>query len=285
MTNKLLALYGLKWNPFSPDVPVEALWRSPQGEHFCWRIESLVREGGFALITGDPGTGKSVALRILAAHLSSLPDVQTGVLTRPQSGLGDFYRELGQLFAVALVPHNRWAGFKVLRQTWLTHVEATHCRPVLLIDEAQEMPASVLAELRILASTDFDSRSILTVVLCGDGRLTQQFRREDLLPIASRLRTRLILDYLPPKDLLDWLHHALTQAGNPQLMTPEVMTTLAEHAAGNLRVLATMANELLAMAARRELTQIDPKLYFEVFAPKPRPKARGQAAAAEHARA
>lgn len=279
MTHKLLALYGLKWNPFSPDVPVEALWRSPRSEHFCWRMESLVREGGFALITGDPGTGKSVALRTLAAHLASLPDIQVGVLTRPQSGLGDFYRELGQLFGVDLVPHNRWAGFKALRQTWLTYVDATHCRPVLLVDEAQEMPASVLAELRILASTDFDSRSILTAVLCGDARLTQQFRHQDLLPIASRLRARLTLDYLAPKELLEWLQHVLTQAGQPHLIANEVMTTLTEHAAGNLRVLATMANELLEMAARRELPQIDQKLYFEVFAAQPRPKTRGQATA------
>jgi general secretion pathway protein A len=283
MTHKLLALYGLKWNPFSPDVPVEALWRSPRSEHFCWRMESLAREGGFALITGDPGTGKSVALRILAAHLGALPDVQVGVLTRPQSGLGDFYRELGQLFSVALVPHNRWAGFKILRQTWLTYVEATHCRPVLLVDEAQEMPASVLAELRILASTDFDSRSILTVVLCGDARLTQQFRHQDLLPIASRIRVRLTLDYLSPKELLEWLQHALAQAGHPRLMNAEVMTTLTEHAAGNLRVLATMANELLAIAALREIPQIDQKLYFEVFAAQPRPKLKGQAAANERA--
>jgi hypothetical protein len=43
MTHKLLALYGLKWNPFSPDVPVEALWRTPRSEHFCWRMESLAR--------------------------------------------------------------------------------------------------------------------------------------------------------------------------------------------------------------------------------------------------
>jgi general secretion pathway protein A len=283
MTHKLLALYGLKWNPFSPDVPVEALWRQPRSEHFCWRMESLAREGGFALITGDPGTGKSVALRILAAHLGALPDVQVGVLTRPQSGLGDFYRELGQLFSVALVPHNRWAGFKALRQTWLTYVEATHGRPVLLVDEAQEMPASVLAELRILASTDFDSRSILTVVLCGDARLTQQFRHQDLLPIASRIRARLTLDYLSPKELLEWLQHALAQAGHPRLMNAEVMTTLTEHAAGNLRVLATMANELLAIAALREIPQIDQKLYFEVFAAHPRPKLKGQAAANERA--
>lgn len=270
----LLHLFGLKWNPFSADVPLEALWRFPKLEHFCWRIENQVREGGFALITGDPGIGKSVALRVLAEHLGNLRDVQVGVLTRPQSAIADFYRELGQLFGVALAPHNRWAGFKTLRQRWLTHVETTRYRPVLLVDEAQEIPTAVLAELRILASTDFDSRSILSVVLCGDARLTQQFRRDELVPIASRIRVRLSLDYLTPKELLEWLHHVLEQAGNPQLMTPELMATLTEHAAGNLRVLATMANELMALAASREISQLDQKLYFEAFTPASRPKPR-----------
>jgi general secretion pathway protein A len=278
---KLLGLYGLKWNPFSADVPVEALWRTPKLDHFCWRIENQVREGGFALVTGEPGTGKSVALRLLAHHLANLPDVQLGVLTRPQSGVADFYRELGQLFGVALVPHNRWAGFKALRQRWVAHVEATRYRPVLVVDEAQEMAVAALAELRILASADFDSRSILTVILAGDGRLTHQFRSEELLPIASRIRVRLSLDYLGPKDLLDWLHHALDQAGNPQLIAPELITTLAEHAAGNLRVLTTMGNELLAAAARRDIRQLDQKLYFEVFSTPPRNKTKNPPLAVE----
>ena len=150
---------------------------------------------------------------------------------------------------------------------------------MLLVDEAQEIPTPVLAELRILASTDFDSRSILTVVLAGDARLTQQFRREELVPIASRIRVRLSLDYLAPKELLEWLQHVLEQAGNPQLMTSELMTTLAEHAAGNLRVLATMGNELLALAASREIAQLDQKLYLEAFTPTSRPKPRRQAPA------
>jgi len=273
MTNKLFALYSLKWNPFLPDIPVEALWQPPSVDHFCWRMEGLAREGGFALITGDPGTGKSACLRLLAHHLGNLPDVLTGALVRPQSSIADFYRELGDLFAVPLAPHNRWAGFKHLRETWLAHVESTRLRPVLLADEAQEMLSSVLSELRILASTEFDSRSILTVVLCGDSRLTNRFRCADLLPIASRIRVRLNLDYLPPSDLLDWLRHVLDQAGNPNLMTPEVMTTLAEHSAGNIRVLANTGNELLAAAARRDLPQIDQKLYFELFA---NPAARSQ---------
>jgi general secretion pathway protein A len=274
--NKLLAIYGLKWNPFSPDVPVEALWRTPELDHFCWRMESLLREGGFALITGEPGTGKSVALRCLAHHLEALPDVRSAVLTRPQSSMGDFYRELGQIFGVELRPHNRWSGFKSLRTAWLHHVDNTRWRPVLLVDEAQEMNAAVLAELRILASADFDSRSILTVVLCGDGRLTQLFRQDELIPIASRIRVRLNLGHLTPKELLEWLKHALDQAGNPQLLTADLQATLAEHAAGNLRVLGNLANELLALAARRQLQQIDQKLFFEAFAPPPRPRLRAQ---------
>ncbi len=62
-------------------------------------------------------------------------------------------------------------------------------------------------------------------------------------------------------------------------MTPELMATLTEHAAGNLRVLATMANELLALAASREIAQLDQKLYLEAFTPINRPKPRTRAPA------
>ncbi len=57
-------------------------------------------------------------------------------------------------------------------------------------------------------------------------------------------------------------------------MTPELMTTLSEHAAGNLRVLSIMAAELLALAARREISQLDQKLYLDAYTPQPRPKSR-----------
>ena len=53
MNQQLLALYGLKWNPFLPEVPTEALYVPPKVENFCWRIEQAhLREGGFALIHG-----------------------------------------------------------------------------------------------------------------------------------------------------------------------------------------------------------------------------------------
>ena len=271
MNKKLLSLYGLKWNPFAPDLPVEALRISGQVENFFWRIENAhVREGGFALITGDPGTGKSVTLRVLAERLGRVRDVTVGALTHPRSALADFYREMGDVFGVPLKPHNRWVGFKALRERWCAHLESTLLRPVLLIDEAQEMTPAVLSELRLLSSTHFDSRTILSVVLAGDGRLTQMLRHEDLLPLGSRIRMRLVMDYASREELLGTLHHLLDTAGAPTLMTAELMNTLCDHAAGNYRILTTMAAELLSAAAQRESDQLDEKLYLEVFAP-PRP--------------
>ena len=266
MNKKLLALYGLKWNPFAPEVPVEALHVDARLESFCWRVEQLVSEGGFALVTGLPGLGKSVTLRLLAERLSGLRDVQLGVLSRPQAGLADFYRELGDLFGVQLHPHNRWGGAKVLRERWQGHIDASLSRPVLLVDEGQEMQQPVLNELRLLCSARLDSHLLLTVVLAGDQRLLERFRGEELLPLGSRMRVRLALDRATPEALRALLQHALAKAGAPKLMSAELIATLCDHAQGNLRALMNMAGELLALAAQREARQIDEQLFFETFA-------------------
>jgi hypothetical protein len=62
------------------------------------------------------------------------------------------------------------------------------------------------------------------------------------------------------------VRHALTQTGNPKLMTDELATTLVEHAAANYRILMTMASELLDAALQSGDPQLDEKLYLETFA-------------------
>src|SRR5262249_16643698 len=202
VNQKLLGLYGLKFNPFSPELPTEALLQTSRIDSFCWRVEnSLVREGGFALISGDPGTGKSVVLRLLAERLARQRELAIGALTHPSSRLADFCREMGELFAVSLQPHNRWAGFKTFRQPWAACLQTPSVRRVLLLEEAQDPQPSVPAWPRRPPAPQFHSRPLLSVLLPGDARLTDKLRRDELLPLGSRIRMRLVMEYARSEDL------------------------------------------------------------------------------------
>lgn len=265
MDKRILSLYGLKWNPFAADVPVEALYAADHVQHFGSRIEHLAQSGGFAVLTGDPGMGKSSILRQLLQRLDHVQELRVGILTRPQGSVSDFYRELGDIFAVRLTGGNRWGGTRALRERWQQHIEQSLFRPVLLIDDAQQLSSRVLTELRILLTADLDSRQLLTVVLSGDNRLPQRFLEEELIPVASRVRVRLALQQQAPDGLSIVLTHLLSAAGNPVLMTDGVKETVCEHALGNLRALMTTCDELLIAGIEKKAERLDEKLYFDTF--------------------
>ena len=277
MNRELLTFYGLKWNPFATDLPVDSLMVSPAVDSFCLRIEHhLVRQGGFALIAGEPGTGKSVALRVLADRLGRSDGLRVCAITHPSSRLSDFYREIGEMFGVDLMYNNRWASFKNLRERWLSHVDDTRMRPVVLIDEAQELLPSVISEIRLLASTDFDSRAILSVVFAGDSRLIDRLRQPDLQPIASRIRQRLVMTQAEAGDLAALLDHLIEQAGNPGLMSAGLKDTLVTHAGGNARALTVMGDMLLAAGAEKDREVLDEKLFMEILGEPATPKKRAR---------
>jgi general secretion pathway protein A len=268
MNHKLEQLFGLKFNPFSPEVPIEALYVSPRVDNFLWRIENaLMREGGFAMVCGAPGAGKSVAMRLLEKRLSRLSPNERliAAIHHPQSNVADFYRELDDHFNLALKPSNRWTSFKALRERWLEYLGQVRRRCVVMIDEAQECSPAVLSELRLMSSYCFDSQMLLCVVLAGDDRLPEKLRRDELLPLASRIRIRLALESQSLEELRAHLDHLLEAAGNTALMTEELRNTLCMHAAGNLRVMMSQAGELLLSAAKQDLPQLDEKLYFLTF--------------------
>lgn len=272
---KLLSLYGLKWNPFSADLPEEAIIRTQKFDQFAWRVENLALEGGFGLITGDSGLGKSVSLRALSNHLSKIREITVGEFSRPQSGFADFYRELGVLFGVDLKVSNRFGGYRLLREKWKAHIESTLLRPVLLIDEAQEMMPIVLSELRLLCSSNFDSQILLTVVLAGDDRLTARLKIPELIPLGTRIRTRLNLEICAKQELLFFLQESTTRAGNAKLMTEGLTHALVEHCLGNTRMLTNLAAEVLALGMKKETTSLDESLYFEAFGPTTRSGSAG----------
>jgi hypothetical protein len=92
------------------------------------------------------------------------------------------------------------------------------------------------------------------------------------LPLGSRIRRRLVLEYASREELLACLEHRLAAAGNSSLMTAELKAVLADHAAGNYRVLMNLADELLSVAADRDLPRLDEKLFLDVFGHASKPK-------------
>jgi type II secretory pathway predicted ATPase ExeA len=111
------------------------------------------------------------------------------------------------------------------------------------------------------------------VVFFGDGRLIERFRSPELVPLATRIRTRLHLEPSPREELRALLEHRMESAGVPSLMTPELVVTLCDRAGGNPRALLNMAAELLQVGAERQMERLDEKLFLDVFAP-PIAKAR-----------
>lgn len=263
-SRNLQALYGLKWNPFAKDVPAHALHIRLQAERFIWQIEQLAFDGGFALLSGVSGSGKSSVMRIIKSRISNVGDVCVAQIDRPQSSLRDFYLELGEVFGVALTGSSRYGGFKRLRAEWLKQISGASFRPFLLVDEAQAIPTDVLAELRILGSHEFDSRCILAVVLSGDQRLPARLREnEELIPIDTRIKARMMLEKLSCDDLIALLSHALVQAGAPDLMTSGLKTIIAEQANGSPRALMNLANDLLLYGAEKEIQRLDEQLLLD----------------------
>lgn len=160
-----------------------------------------------------------------------MPDPVVGVMDRPQSKPADFYRELGELFGVGLTPLNRYDGFKALQTKCKNHCLSTLGRLVLLINEAQEVSSSCLTELRLLQSATFDSESILYTIIPSfaaanvyrDGSAPRNFSPwEAVSESDSNWRP------LTPEQLREYISFSLEQAGNPHLMTRELIQSLIE---------------------------------------------------------
>jgi type II secretory pathway predicted ATPase ExeA len=272
MDRKLQQLYGLKWNPFAPNIPESVLKMPQQMDMFFWQVEQMAFDGGFALLSGSPGTGKSTAMRYLRHRLSQVGGIKVASVERPQSTLRDFYQELGEIFGLTLGVSNRFKSFKQLRISWLNEIKNAHFRPFLLVDEAQSLPTIVLSEIRFLVSKEFDSQTLLSVILSGDDRLPKRLRAEsELLPIDSRIKARYLIEKISLEDLDTLLDHVLREAGNSTFINQNVKKNLVVSANGNPRSMMILAQSLLNYAVSKEAAIIDEQLLFELNGTKSKP--------------
>jgi type II secretory pathway predicted ATPase ExeA len=267
-----LPTFGLRTNPFFGELSAKDIYVTDKMEIFCQKAGSVVTNGGFAVLTGDPGMGKSCLTRRFSSNLAEVPELMVRALSLPKCSNRDFYRQMTKSFAVPMATTNRYSNFSSLREKWQSHVRGNNLRPILIIDEAQELSGDILLELRLLGSTEYDSKCILGVFLAGDRRLQERLQQAELSPIASRVRATMNLDSQSVVDMGKILDNSLDKAGNIDLFSPGLKKLVVDSAAGNPRTMMTIGNDLLMNACAQGASKIDEDMFYEIFASNNRKK-------------
>ena len=188
------------------------LWDDGALTHLSQRFNWLLQSPGIGLLTGEPGVGKTAALRSLA---SSLNPHRYQVLYQAETDFGrfDIYRGLAR--ALGVEPSYRRAQlWRDIKQRVQTQVDSKQLTPLWIIDEAQNLPVEFFRDFPSFLNFAFDSRDLMTVWLVGHTNLTQTLERAPYAALASRIQVRVQLRAVVERERFALLvAHALKSAG------------------------------------------------------------------------
>jgi len=202
--------FGLRHAPLGKDSA--ALWDDGALAHLKERFNWLVHAPGIAVLTGEPGVGKTAALRSLTRDLNPH---RYQVLYQAETDFGrfDIYRNLAR--ALGLEPSYRRAQlWRDIKQRVQTQVDAKQLTPLWIIDEAQNLPVEFFRDFPSFLNFAFDSRDLMTVWLVGHSQLAQTLERAPYAALASRIQVRVQLRAVLERERFAALiDHALKEAG------------------------------------------------------------------------
>jgi len=202
--------FGLTSQPLGKDA--QQLWDDGPIAALKERFQWLLENPGIALLTGDPGVGKTSALRLIAEGLNP-HRYQVIYMAETDFGRMDLYRQLG--LALGLEPAFRrsqlWRDIKA-KITELA--DGKHILPVWIIDEAQNLPLDFFKDFPAFLNFAFDSRDLMTVWFVGHSALAQSFTRAPLAALASRVHLRMqFAPVMERERFSNLIRHGLQSAG------------------------------------------------------------------------
>lgn len=258
-TLDLRAHFGFHTTPFTREIPVAERWSAELFDEPLKALQNTVEQRMSAVLMAPSGTGKTVLLRTLR---SSLPEARYRVHYVKLTSLTkrDLCREMATAagFDVAgpypIVVRKLQDGFRAL-------ADDDGLRPVLIIDEAQDLRPDVLAQLRILTNFDMDSRLVLSLILAGDGQLRLLLDRPQLEPIRRRMAHFASLRLLSRAETLDYMQHRTRVAGAKTFpFDSQAVDAVFELSRGNLRAIDHLARKSLELAVVESSQAVDPSL-------------------------
>lgn len=204
--------FGLREAPFSIAPNPQYLFMSPRHRealaHLLYGIQS---DGGFILLTGEVGTGKTTVCRCLLEQIPE--DVDTGYILNPKQTAQEILATACDELHIEYPEH---ASIKVLVDRINDFLLASHQsgrRTVLIIDEAQNLSIDVLEQLRLLTNLETNQRKLLQIVLLGQPELLTLLAKQELRQLSQRVTARFHLDALNKNEVADYIQHRLDIAG------------------------------------------------------------------------
>ncbi|ANT66509.1 type II secretion system protein ExeA [Aeromonas hydrophila] len=243
--------FGLSEHPFSISPNPKYLYMSERhGEALAHLNYGLQDGGGFVLLTGEVGTGKTTVSRCLLQQLPA--ETEIAYILNPSLTERDLLAAICDEFQLA---YGHDAGLKQLFDLIRDHLLANLAagkRSVVLVDEAQHLLPGVLEQLRLLTNLETDEKKLLQVVLIGQPELQQMLRQPLLRQLAQRITARYHLLPLSCQDVDAYVRFRLQVAGCVQpIFTPKAIQTLHRLSGGIPRLINLICDRALIAAFAR----------------------------------
>lgn len=258
-TDTVKNFFGLKKMPFSKLIGVNELYHSSSFQEACARLQIGLENEDAVLLSGAVGSGKSNVLRHFTHSLD--PNAYRCIYIAADAfKIGEIAKRALAALGVE-VPYTGAAAFRRLQQTIIKLNHDKGIKPLLVIDEVQELPTSTLISLKNLLNYSMDSEILLFIVLCGQNSIYQKLGYPQLEALSRRIRIRHVLRPLSVEETGYYISHQMKNCGVEQsVFSDDSKAGIFQHSKGVLSEINAICFELLIYAVAQTKQIIEPSM-------------------------
>lgn len=262
--------YHLNTKPFTLAPNPDFLYRGDTHRLAMASLEyGLLNEAGFVVLTGMPGMGKTTLLQqLLAEHQQQFT---TGLITNTHSGMDTLLAWILLAFGLGGAQQDKLQAFHEFEQ-FLAKEFIARRRVLLIVDEAQNLGANLLEELRLLSNLNKNKTPILQIILSGQPDLRQLLQRKDLTQFAQRVLVDYSLEPFKEEDTLGYIAHRLRVAGREEPIFTQQATRLIHGLTGGI---PRLINQLCDTALTYGFAEQAPFLSTRIVAEAAKDRSKG----------